>query len=254
MVLRNARLITSAKLRQWELDSEQAPPDNVHFWKLTEDGGVHAVTVPDALFASNERLHQVEGDFGQDGQQGDDDVESRAVQQPLRLISSQSRGIKERENTPSVQPSLSTGKKQQQQQQQRNKYRASTGKNGPDGDINLSVQKRSGADGDISASGSATVDRRVDEATDEQPLAADNSKNTGLQGTNPAPREVDRFGRKIKTTTNDADRGNVKRLKGLPEGTLIALGWGWGGEFRIGTGRDGSESSPRPLHPNFRVR
>ncbi|CAM9305770.1 unnamed protein product, partial [Ectocarpus sp. 13 AM-2016] len=103
----------------------------------------------------------------------------------------------------------------------------------------------------ISASGSTTVNRRVGQATDEQPSIADKSKGPALQGTNPAPREVDRFGRKIETTNNDADRGNVKRLQGLPEGTLIALGWGWGGEFRIGTGRDGSESSPRPLHPNF---
>ncbi|CBJ30727.1 conserved unknown protein [Ectocarpus siliculosus] len=103
----------------------------------------------------------------------------------------------------------------------------------------------------MSAPGSATVSRRVGQATDEQSSKADTRKSPALQGTNPTPREVDRFGRKIKTTSKDADRGNVKRLKGLPEGTLIALGWGWGGEFRIGTGRDGSESSPRPLHPNF---
>lgn len=193
--------------------------------------------------------------MGQRGQQGDDDVEDRAVQQHLRLRSSQARDTKGRENIPSVQPSPSSGKRQQQQQQRNpNTYRDNTGENGPDRDISLSLQKRSGVDGDISASGSATVSRPVGQATDEQPLIADNSKSPALKGTNPAPREVDRFGRKIKTTSNDVDRGNVKRLKGLPEGTLIALGWGWGGEFRIGTGRDGSEPSPRPLHPNFTVR
>ncbi|CAN0504771.1 unnamed protein product, partial [Ectocarpus sp. 12 AP-2014] len=183
-----------------------------------EDGGVHAVTVPDALFASNERIRQVEGDVGQRGRQGDDDVEDRAVQQHLQLISSQARDTKGRENIPSVQPSPSSGKRQQQQQQRNpEKNRANTGDNGPDRDINLSLQKRSGVDGDISASGSATVNRRVGQATDEQPLIAENSKSPALQGTNPVPREVDRFGRKIKTTNNDADRGNVKRLKGLPE-------------------------------------
>ncbi|CAM9300141.1 unnamed protein product [Scytosiphon promiscuus] len=63
---------------------------------------------------------------------------------------------------------------------------------------------------------------------------------------------MDRFGGRIRALNSSTDHRQVNRLRGPTEGTLIALGWGWGGEFRIGTGRDGLESWPRPLHPDFK--
>lgn len=56
---------------------------------------------------------------------------------------------------------------------------------------------------------------------------------------------MDKVGRAIKT--------NV-RTAGPPDGTLEPLGWGWGGQFRLGNGREGEELWPKRLHPDFKAR
>lgn len=57
---------------------------------------------------------------------------------------------------------------------------------------------------------------------------------------------TDRFGHLI--------RSSRCRAEGPVEGTLEPLGWGWGGQFRLGTGHDGEKHSPGALHPGFKVR
>ena len=39
----------------------------------------------------------------------------------------------------------------------------------------------------------------------------------------------------------------------LEEPPLVPLAWGWGGEYRLGTGSDRLEAWPRHLHPNFQA-
>lgn len=58
-----------------------------------------------------------------------------------------------------------------------------------------------------------------------------------------------RFGRHVASS----EERKASRLDGPPDGTLTALCWGWGGEYRLGTGRDGQEVCPRHVHPKFKV-
>lgn len=67
---RDARLIAATELRQWELETEQAPPDALRFWKMAAHGGVHATTVPGALFPTEQTgQQQAEGEDQQEEQQ-----------------------------------------------------------------------------------------------------------------------------------------------------------------------------------------
>lgn len=229
---RNARLLAAAALRKWELENEKAPPDELCFWKLTADGGVHAVTLPGSLFAEQPMRQQ----------SNEEDQEQQ--QQTAAPFGSRS----ESKKVVSLASFKGRGSKQQQEHREKPETTGRDISRELNGKPKCEQQKQLGAHGLRPAA--ATTAHRGD-VEDDLPTPGDSS--TAVQESNPvAPRKEDRFGRKIKVARN-YDRQNVNRPRGPPEGTLLALGWGWGGEFRIGTGRDGFETQPRPLHPEFKV-
>lgn len=230
---RNARLLAASELREWELESEPAPADEVRFWKLTAAGGVHAVTVPDALFAEKRTRRESEG--------GD--------QEQQRHMSATSGSRSKNKGTFPTARSEERGANQQQEQRDESKTIGTDIAHGSDGTKKRSQPKYLEAHDFGPAE--ANVARQGD-VGDDAPTPSE--RNTAVrEDRTSSPPKVDRFGRKIKIARH-GDRQKVTRLGGPPEGTLLALGWGWGGEFRIGTGRDGFEVHPTPLHPYFKVR
>lgn len=226
-------MLAAAELRKWELESEQAPTDELRFWKMTADGGVHVVTVPDALFAEKGTGQQSNG------------TDQEQQQQVPAILGSRSEG---KNDVPKVR-STDRGSKQQHEQRDKPETIVRDVGRGLDRKNNRAQQKQLEAPGLRPA---AAKREHQDDVGDVVPTAGDGSTAIREDGTK-SPPKLDRFGRKIKTARS-ADRQKVTRLGGPPEGTLLALGWGWGGEFRIGTGRDGFEVEPRPLHPDFKVR
>lgn len=225
-------MLAAAELRKWELESEQAPPDELRFWKLTAEGGVHAVTVPDALFADKRT--------GQQSERGD--------QEEQQQVSARLGHLNASTNIVSMASSKSRGLKQQQEQREEPKTTGRDSGRGLDEKNKRAQPKQLGAH---ELRPPATTEGHRGDAEEDVPSPDDSSTAVREDGAS-SPRKGDRFGRKIKVARN-AERRQVTRLGGPPEGTLLVLGWGWGGEFRIGTGRDGFEAEPRPLHPDFKV-
>lgn len=251
---RDARVLAAAELRQWELETEQAPSDELRFWKLAAGGGVHAVTVPDALFAG-EKMGQHQGEGG--GQQ------QHQPQQRLLALGAKNENAQQQasaqvegknsERTENLLVNTSKGNKTKEQKHQREPKLTSPGSGLDDKRKYQNAQEtRSGTRGGETAS-AATAAATADLRVDREVLVAGGSSTALGETETGTPPGVDRFGRKIKVASSDADRHKVKRLDGPPEGTLTPLGWGWGGEFRLGTGRDGFETWPSSLHPHFKV-
>lgn len=226
--LRNARLLAASELRKWELESEYAPFDYLRFWKLTADGSVDTLTIADALFATERFDKQNEA------------VDSQRRQQQ-QSMSSQVKTSEDSAKKMMVKGPTGPAVMEQQRQKPYRRPTESCGGVGRAETSDRTSHKRPAACG----SDIGLVDQNDPNVCRSN--AAFPEEEIHL------PPEFDRFGRRIKVVSNHADRRKLKRLKGPPEGTLIALGWGWGGEFRIGTGRDGFETWPRPLHPNFKV-
>lgn len=199
---------------------------------MTAAGGVHAVTVPDALFAEKRTRQQSGGvDLGQQQQVSATLGSRRKSKGTLPSASSDERGSN-------------------RQQRQRGESKTI----GRDIAQELDGTKKRAQHNHLKAldlGPAANVPRQGD-VGDDVPTPGD-SNTFAREDRTSSPPKVDRFGRKIKIARN-GDRKKNARLEGPPEGTLLALGWGWGGEFRIGTGRDGFEVHPRPLHPDFKVR
>lgn len=202
---------------------------DLRFWKLTADGSVDALTVPEALFATERFDKQIETVDRQQRQQhqtmSPQESASNASAKPIMVVGSTGPGVMER------QP------KKTQLRPTESCIGVGRGKT-IDG---ISHKKRPAACG----SDTSFVDQNGPKAS--------GSNASFPEKENHAPPEFDRFGRRINIASSHADRRKFRRLEGPPEGTLITLGWGWGGEFRIGTGRDGFETWPRPLHPDFKV-
>lgn len=79
--------------------------------------------------------------------------------------------------------------------------------------------------------------------------ANEEDSNAATSSPKELPHKVDRFGVQLARS----NKNMMRRLTWPPEGTLEPLGWGWGGEFRIGTGRDGQETTATSLHPDFKA-
>lgn len=190
---------------------------------------MHAVTVPDALFAENKTGPPTKG--GVHEQQ----------QQVLAISSTHSEGDK------NVQTARSKGRRSNMQKEQREEPGTSVKHSGRglNGTSKREPQKPHFTSADAIAAHPGDVGEGDPTLGDTDTVVREDCQDS--------PRKVDRFGRKIKVV-GSADRKQLTRLGGSPEGTLLALGWGWGGEFRIGTGRNGFEVQPRPLHPEFKVR
>lgn len=240
-LVRNARLLAAAELRKWELDSEQAPFDDLRFWKLTADGSMHAFTVPDALFATKRTGRRVEAYEGQQ-------------QQQLQTMSTAGTGGESVRRT-EVNGSRSRDVLEGQPQAVRRRPDASSSDIGRGLDETRNGGKHRGKRFAACSSMTATApaQERSDTGRVDPNVPNPSGSDTAFAEEKYDAPEFDRFGRRIKVASNHADRLKLRRLEGPPEGTLITLGWGWGGEFRIGTGRDGFEIWPRHLHPNFKV-
>ena len=208
---RNAKQLAAAELREWDLQIERPPVDEVRFWKLTAEGAIDAVTTPDALFARRRPAHQ---------QQYNHQLRQQQQQQ----------------------------KQQQQQHQQQPQQRCQRLK--PEFLSSGGVQCTNTTN--TPSKGSSIIPDAGDSSgADRKSAQTEELEEAVSTVCGDLPCGVDRFGRKIIHCHHPHE---VSRSAGPPVGTLEPMGWGWGGEFRIGTGRDGFEVSPKPLHPDFKVK
>lgn len=248
---RDARLIAAAELRQWELETEQAPSDALRFWKMAAHGGVQAVTVPEALFPAGERRQQ-QGDGEDQQQQQAVGVKNENAKQQVSAPlggNRKARGVK-------LPVEASKGKEPQQQKQhhqQKQKREPKQANPGSrlDAKNNNQHARETGPGNGVKSAAPAAAE--ADRYADREVLMAGGSSTAQRESEKDTTPGVDRFGQKIKNPSGDGTRHKGKRLEGPPEGTLTVLGWGWGGEFRLGTGRDGFEIWPRALHPYLKV-
>lgn len=243
------------------------------FWKLTRNGAVYAVITPETLFPQPEREQsrsnvgiQLEGDR-QDGQTDTKQKRQKfgldPASQKVKKVSRTGILISSTTTTPSP-TGLDDRRRDKRQGQQRQQHRSKTqststlisatktkdGRRKTEVTAAPTTTHRNTNDGapaknpSVQASRGGTVDARGGYFSGSARDNSDRGKGTkAIVGISP---ELDRFGHRVQNSCS--------RRVGLPWGTLELLGWGWGGQFRFGSRRDGEELEPKRLHPAFRVR
>lgn len=229
ILYRNAKSVAAKKLRAWDFDTEQLPPEEIHIWKLTTNGAIDITIVPDALFAKDLAPNEKKELSTDCVVPGAVDTEEMILPGAVTPCASET-------------PTRGWAFPQQQQQQRRLSSAQS-----------LNNLKRAGHVRTESSAEASNFDTTLD---------ADGTGDThvtyGYENTSKPHSEavvaksssnVDGFGRRIF----NAGEPEQRRQAGPPEGTLELLAWGWGGEFRLGTGCDRNEAAPKTLPAAFKV-
>lgn len=226
----------------------------VRFWKMTEQGAVNVVTLPEALFA---RGHRDSSQIQQQQQQQQPDrhghVQTARRRKSQHVENGQADGTGSTSSSPATHESRKQRPPQHKERQTLKKKKNSTGVVRAKEEARQASKMPSSrvSGGDIPHESADPIDLTTANEKDGYDYWKSDrgSSATARKGTAAEGRAVDRFGRIVPNS-----RGHkCDRLPSPPKGTTIPLGWGWGGEFRLGTGRDGQEASPRHLHPDLKV-
>lgn len=203
--------------RPWDSPSECIPSDFCCFWKLTATGAVFAVTTPDALLS-----------FSSHTSSKDQDSSRPDLMTPPRHCGSLGMGdIPLVPHTPSSSPASSSAEAELRQRgwMQRQKK----------------IQMVSGSP---CLRGNRSLPPNLPDG--ERVLIPKSTKTPTVTTPRELPCATRRGLSHVDGTTIIACRDRVATAPGGE--SLEVLSWGWGGQFRLGTGRERQELSPQCLH------